>query len=131
MGINRMTATEARANFTLGSMNVIQLETEQAVEHPKLMVSHLRKEDEIGRMAAHADLNVNVPNVNVTNCKFRQGCHGLSYANPERRHECTLTTVMPLTHGHSLIASEATSDSNQPHGCDRNIVLETDLSWMM
>jgi hypothetical protein len=32
-------------------MNVLHLETEQAVEHTKLMVSpHLRKEDEVGRM---------------------------------------------------------------------------------
>jgi hypothetical protein len=33
-----------------GGMNVIHLETEQAVEHTKLMISHLRKEDELGRM---------------------------------------------------------------------------------
>jgi hypothetical protein len=38
MGINRTMAS-------LGGMNVIHLETEQAVEHIKLMVSHLRKED--------------------------------------------------------------------------------------
>jgi hypothetical protein len=31
-------------------MQVPHLETEQAVEHAKLMVSHIRKEDEIGRM---------------------------------------------------------------------------------
>jgi hypothetical protein len=32
-------------------MNAIHLETEhQAVEHTKLMVSHLRKEDEVGFM---------------------------------------------------------------------------------
>jgi hypothetical protein len=31
-------------------MNVIHLETEQVVEHTKLMVSHLRKEDEAGHM---------------------------------------------------------------------------------
>ena len=36
-------------NSLVGGMNVIHLETEQAVEHTKLMISHLRKEDEIGR----------------------------------------------------------------------------------
>jgi hypothetical protein len=52
MGINRTTATAVRHGPTsLGGMNVIHLETEQAVEHTKLMVSHhLRKEDEVGRM---------------------------------------------------------------------------------
>jgi hypothetical protein len=51
IGINRTTATEVRHGPTsLGGMNVIHLETEQAVEHTKLMVYHLRKEDEIGRM---------------------------------------------------------------------------------
>jgi hypothetical protein len=30
--------------------SVTHLETEQAVEHAKLMVSHIRKEDETGRM---------------------------------------------------------------------------------
>jgi uncharacterized cupredoxin-like copper-binding protein len=49
---NRTTATEVRHGPTslLGGMNVIHLETEQAVEHTKLIVSHLRKKDEIGRM---------------------------------------------------------------------------------
>jgi hypothetical protein len=32
---------------SFGGMNVIHLETEQAVEHMRLMVSHLRKEDEV------------------------------------------------------------------------------------
>ena len=51
MGIDRTTATAVRHGPTsLGVMNVIHLATEQAVEHTKLMISHLRKEDEIGRM---------------------------------------------------------------------------------
>jgi hypothetical protein len=51
MGINRTTATEVRHGPTsLGGMNVLYLETEQAVEQTKLIVSHLRKEDEVGRM---------------------------------------------------------------------------------
>ena len=51
MGINRTTATAVRHGSTsLGGMNVIHLETEQAAEHTKLMISHLRKEDELGRM---------------------------------------------------------------------------------
>jgi hypothetical protein len=51
MGINRTTATAVRHGRTsLGGMNVIHLETEQAVEHTKLMAAHLRKEDEVGRM---------------------------------------------------------------------------------
>jgi hypothetical protein len=52
MGINRTTATAVPRHgpTSLGGMSVIHLETEQAVEHTKLMLSHLRKEDEIGRM---------------------------------------------------------------------------------
>jgi hypothetical protein len=59
LGINRTTAPTAvrHGPTSLGGMNVIHLETEQAVEHTKqavehtkLMISHLRKEDEIGRM---------------------------------------------------------------------------------
>ena len=47
MGINRTTATAVRHRpASLGGMNVI----EQAVEHTKLMVSRLRKEDAVGRM---------------------------------------------------------------------------------
>jgi len=50
-GINRTTATAVRHGPTsLGGMQVPHLETEQAVEHAELMVSHIRKEDEIGRM---------------------------------------------------------------------------------
>ena len=51
MCINRTTATAVRHGpASLGGMQVPNLETEQAVEHAKLMVSHLRKDDEIGRM---------------------------------------------------------------------------------
>jgi hypothetical protein len=51
MGINRTMATAVQRRLTsLGGMNVIHLETEQAVEHTKLMISHLRKEDKLGRM---------------------------------------------------------------------------------
>jgi hypothetical protein len=41
-----------------------------------------------------------------------------------------LTNAMPLTHGHSLIESEATSDWNRPRGRDRNVP-GTDSSWTM
>jgi hypothetical protein len=54
MGINPTTATDVRhgpTSLLSASMNILHLENEQAVEHTKLMVSHLRKkEDEVGRM---------------------------------------------------------------------------------
>jgi hypothetical protein len=51
MGINRTTAKAVRHGpVSLGGMDVFNLETEQAVEHTKLIVAHLRKDDEIGRM---------------------------------------------------------------------------------
>jgi hypothetical protein len=34
----------------LGGMEVFHLETEQAVQHVKLIISHIRKDDHIGRM---------------------------------------------------------------------------------
>ena len=51
MGINRTTATAVRHGpQTLGGMDIFNLETEQAVQHTKLIVSHLRKDDDTGRM---------------------------------------------------------------------------------
>jgi hypothetical protein len=51
IGINRATATAEHHGPTARSgMNVFDLETEQAVEHTKRMVSHLWKDDEVGRM---------------------------------------------------------------------------------
>jgi hypothetical protein len=34
----------------LGGMEIFHLETEQCVQHAKLMISHLRKNDDIGKM---------------------------------------------------------------------------------
>jgi hypothetical protein len=51
MGINRTTSTAVRHGpHTLGGMDIFHLETEQAVQHVKLLVSHLRHDDDIGRM---------------------------------------------------------------------------------
>jgi hypothetical protein len=51
MGINRTTAMAVHHGPpSLGGIGVFNLETEQAVEHTKLMVSHLRKDDEVGHM---------------------------------------------------------------------------------
>jgi hypothetical protein len=51
MGINRMTANALRHGPALyGGMDIFNLETEQGVSHVRLAVSHLRKNDEVGRM---------------------------------------------------------------------------------
>ena len=51
MGINRTTVTAVRHGpLSLGGMDLFNLETEQAVEHTKLIVSHLRKDDEVGEL---------------------------------------------------------------------------------
>jgi hypothetical protein len=51
MGINRTTSTAVRHGpHTLGGMDIFHLETEQAVQHIKLLVSHLRHDDDIGWM---------------------------------------------------------------------------------
>jgi hypothetical protein len=67
----RKTATKFRHGPTsLGGMNVlVHLETEQVVEHTKLMVSHLQKqEDEVDVCYKHP----------LNNCKFKWGPCGLS-----------------------------------------------------
>jgi hypothetical protein len=51
MGINRMTSTAVRHGPSIyGGMDIFHLETEQGVQHSKLVLAHLRKNDEIGRM---------------------------------------------------------------------------------
>lgn len=51
MGINRMMAKAVRHGpLELGGMDIFNLETEQAAEHMKLIVSHIRKGDEVGDM---------------------------------------------------------------------------------
>jgi hypothetical protein len=51
MGINRMTATAVRHGPpALGGMEVFQLETEQGVQQTSLVIAHLRKDDDVGRM---------------------------------------------------------------------------------
>jgi hypothetical protein len=51
MGINRTTATAVRHGpLQLGGMDVFNLETEQGVTHTNLVISHLRKNDEVGQM---------------------------------------------------------------------------------
>jgi hypothetical protein len=51
MGINCSTATAVRhAPLELGGMDVFSLETEQGIQHTKLLMSHVRKQDQVGRM---------------------------------------------------------------------------------
>jgi hypothetical protein len=51
MGINRYTATAVRHGpAEYGGMEVFNLETEQGVQHACLLISHLRKDDEVGGM---------------------------------------------------------------------------------
>jgi hypothetical protein len=93
--INRTTATAVQHGPTSlgGSLNGIHLETEQAVEHTKLMISHLRKEDEIGRM-----IQTSIDQLQMTSWAVlsRPGKKARMYVD-----QC----VTPLTpHGHSLIA---------------------------
>jgi hypothetical protein len=48
MGINHMTSTAVRHGPSIyGGMEIFRLETEQGVQHSKLVLSHLRKNDEI------------------------------------------------------------------------------------
>jgi hypothetical protein len=66
---------------SLGGMNVMYLETIQAVEHTKLMVAHLRKEDEVGRL-----LQTSIDHFfkrQSTICKFKQERRGQSSTDPE------------------------------------------------
>jgi hypothetical protein len=51
MGINHTTATAVQHGpLHLGGMDIYNLDTEQGVSHTKLLVSHLRKNDTVGRM---------------------------------------------------------------------------------
>ena len=51
MGINRTTATAVRHGpHALGGMEIFHLETEQAVQHVKLIMAHIRRDDEVGKM---------------------------------------------------------------------------------
>jgi hypothetical protein len=51
MGINRTTATAVRHGpHALGGMEIFHLETEQAVQHVKLITAHIRREDDVGKM---------------------------------------------------------------------------------
>jgi hypothetical protein len=51
MGINRTTATAVRHGpAQYGGMEVFNLEMEQGIQHACLMISHLQKDDEVGRM---------------------------------------------------------------------------------
>ena len=51
MGINCTTATAVRHGpSSLGGMDIFHLETEQAVQHTKMIISHLRKNDDVGKM---------------------------------------------------------------------------------
>jgi hypothetical protein len=51
MGINRMTPMAVRNGPSeLCGMEIFQVETEQGVQHAKLLIGHLRKNDEVGEM---------------------------------------------------------------------------------
>jgi hypothetical protein len=51
MGINRTTSTAVQHGpMHLGGMGVFDLETEQGIQHTKLIVAHLQKGDEVSKM---------------------------------------------------------------------------------
>jgi hypothetical protein len=51
MGINRSMATAVRHGpLELGGMEVFSLETEQGIQHTKMLLSHVRKQDQVDRM---------------------------------------------------------------------------------
>jgi hypothetical protein len=51
MGINHSMATAVRHRpLELGGMEVFSLETEQGIQHTKMLLSHVRKQDQVSRM---------------------------------------------------------------------------------
>jgi hypothetical protein len=51
MGINRTTATAVRhGHHALGGMEIFHLETEQAVQHVKLITAHIWRDDNVGKL---------------------------------------------------------------------------------
>jgi hypothetical protein len=51
MGINRMTPTAVRHGpLHLGGLDIFRLDTEQGIQHTKMVIGHLRKDDEVGKM---------------------------------------------------------------------------------
>jgi hypothetical protein len=66
MGINRATATALRHGpLHLGGFDIFNLETEQGVMKTKMVLSHLRRNDEVGQMLNvsrdHLQLQAGVP----------------------------------------------------------------------
>jgi hypothetical protein len=51
MGINHSTATAVRHGpFDLGGMDIFSLNMEQGIQHTKMLLSHVRKQDQVRRM---------------------------------------------------------------------------------
>jgi hypothetical protein len=51
MGINRSMAMAVQHGpLKLGGMEVFSLETEQGIQHTKMLLSHVKKQDQVGRM---------------------------------------------------------------------------------
>jgi hypothetical protein len=51
MGINQMTPTAIRHGPPhLGGMDIFRLDTEQGIQHTKLIITHFPKEDEVGKL---------------------------------------------------------------------------------
>jgi hypothetical protein len=66
MGINRTTSTAIRHGPShLGGMEVFDCETEQGIQHTKLIIAHLRKNDEVSKLLSisldHLQLQAGVP----------------------------------------------------------------------
>jgi hypothetical protein len=57
-------------------MEIFHLETEQAVQHVKLIMAHIRRDDEVGKML-HTSIDYT--------CNYQQAHLGWSYANTESK----------------------------------------------
>ena len=53
MGINRSMATAVRHGpLDFGGVDIFSLGTEQGIQHTKMLLSHVRKQDQVGQMIA-------------------------------------------------------------------------------
>ena len=73
MGINRSTATAVRHGpLELGGMDIFLLGTEQGIQQTKMLLSHIRKQDQVGKLLSisldHLQLQAGV----CTQQKWRQ-----------------------------------------------------------
>jgi hypothetical protein len=67
MGINRTTATAVRHGpVTLGGMEIFNLHTEQGIQQTKMVLAHLRKNDEVGTMLQISMDHLQLPQAGVS-----------------------------------------------------------------